>query len=80
MDWERKDEQSYQRRMCARMLSFSNGDLLALFDRSDGGGRRWAHWHTFSSLLYSRAMSRGIFLKVMLRLRRVSSETAHKSA
>ena len=40
MDWERKGEQSYQRRMCARMLSFSYGDLLALFDRSDGGGRR----------------------------------------
>ena len=39
MDWERKDEQSYQRRMCARMLSFSNGDLLAAFDRSDGGRR-----------------------------------------
>ena len=36
MDLERKGKQSYQGWMCARLLAFSNGDLQALFDRSDG--------------------------------------------
>ena len=40
MDLERKGKQSYQGWMCARMLAFSNGDLQALFDRSDGFYRR----------------------------------------
>ena len=36
MDLERKGKQSYQGWMSARLLAFSNGDLQALFDRSDG--------------------------------------------
>ena len=40
MDLERKGKQSYQGWMCARLLAFSNGDLQALFDRSDGFYRR----------------------------------------
>ncbi len=35
MDLERKGKQSYQGWMCARLLAFSNGDLQALFDRSN---------------------------------------------
>ena len=40
MDLERKGKQSYQGWMCARLLAFSNGDLQALFDQSDGFYRR----------------------------------------
>ena len=40
MDLERKGRQSYQGWMFARLLAFSNGDLQALFDRSDGFYRR----------------------------------------
>ena len=40
MDLERKGKQSYQGWMYARMLAFSNGDLQALYDRSDGFYRR----------------------------------------
>ena len=40
MDLERKGEQSYQGWMYARLLAFSNGDLQALYDRSDGFYRR----------------------------------------
>ena len=40
MDLERKGKQSYQGWMTARLLAFSNGDLQALFDRSDGFYRR----------------------------------------
>ena len=40
MDLERKDKQSYQGWMFARLLAFSNGDLQALYDRSDGFYRR----------------------------------------
>ena len=40
MDLERKGKQSYQGWMCAWLLAFSNGDLQALFDRSDGFYRR----------------------------------------
>ncbi len=40
MDLERKGKQSYQGWMCARLLAFSNGDLQALYDRSDGFYRR----------------------------------------
>ena len=40
MDLERKGKQSYQGWMCARLAAFSNGDLQALFDRSDGFYRR----------------------------------------
>ena len=40
MDLERKGKQSYQGWMCARLLAFSNGDLQALFDRSDGFYRK----------------------------------------
>ena len=40
MDLERKGTQSYQGWMFARLLAFSNGDLQALFDRSDGFYRR----------------------------------------
>ena len=40
MDLERKGKQSYQGWMCARLLAFSNGNLQALFDRSDGFYRR----------------------------------------
>ena len=36
MDLERKRTQSYQGWMYARLLAFSNGDLQALYDRSDG--------------------------------------------
>ena len=40
MDLERKGKQSYQGWMCARLLAFSNGNLQALFDHSDGFYRR----------------------------------------
>ena len=40
MDLERKRTQSYQGWMFARLLAFSNGDLQALYDRSDGFYRR----------------------------------------
>ena len=40
MDLERKGKQSYQGWMFVRLLAFSNGDLQALFDRSDGFYRR----------------------------------------
>lgn len=40
MDLERKSEQSYQGQMYVRFLAFSNGDLEALYDRSDGFYRR----------------------------------------
>lgn len=40
MDLERKGKQSYQGWMYARLMAFSNGDLQALFDRSDGFYRR----------------------------------------
>ena len=40
MDLERKRTQSYQGWMYARLLAFSNGDLQALYDRSDGFYRR----------------------------------------
>ena len=40
MDLERKGRQSYQGYMYARILSFSNGDLISLYDRSDGFFRR----------------------------------------
>ena len=40
MDLERKCKQSYQGWMYARLLAFSNGDLQALYDRSDGFYRR----------------------------------------
>ena len=40
MDLERKGKQSYQGWMFARLLAFSNGDLQALYDRSDGFYRR----------------------------------------
>ena len=40
MDLERKGRQSYQGWMYARLLAFSNGDLQALYDRSDGFYRR----------------------------------------
>ena len=40
MDLERKRTQSYQGWMVARLLAFSNGDLQALYDRSDGFYRR----------------------------------------
>ncbi len=40
MDLERKGKQSYQGWMFARLLVFSNGDLQALYDRSDGFYRR----------------------------------------
>lgn len=40
MDLEHKGKQSYQGWMCARLVAFSNGDLQALFDRSDGFYRR----------------------------------------
>ena len=36
MDLERKNKQSHQGWMYARFLAFSNGDLQALYDRSDG--------------------------------------------
>ena len=40
MDLERKGKQSYQGWMFARLMAFSNGDLPALYDRSDGFYRR----------------------------------------
>ena len=40
MDLERKNKQSYQGYMYARILAFSNGDLVSLYDRSDGFFRR----------------------------------------
>lgn len=40
MDLERKGKQSYQGFMYARILAFSNGDLVSLYDRSDGFFRR----------------------------------------
>ncbi|MBR6954364.1 MAG: DNA primase [Clostridia bacterium] len=40
MDLERKGKQSYQGWMYARILAFSNGDLVSLFDRSEGFFRR----------------------------------------
>lgn len=40
MDLERKKKQSYQGWMFCRLLAFSNGDLQALYDRSDGFYRR----------------------------------------
>ena len=40
MDLERKVKQSYQGWMFARLLAFRNGDLQALYDRSDGFYRR----------------------------------------
>lgn len=40
MDLERKSKQSHQGWMFARLLAFSNGDLQALYDRSDGFYRR----------------------------------------
>ncbi len=40
MDLERKGEQSYQGQMYVRFFAFSNGDLEALYDRSDGFYRR----------------------------------------
>ena len=40
MDLEKKGKQSYQGWMFARLLAFSNGDLQALYDRSDGFYRR----------------------------------------
>ena len=40
MDLERKNKQSHQGWMFARLLAFSNGELQALYDRSDGFYRR----------------------------------------
>ena len=40
MDLERKGKQSYQGWMYARLLAFSNGQLQALYDHSDGFYRR----------------------------------------
>ncbi len=40
MDLERKSKQSYQEWMFCRLLAFSNGDLQALYDRSNGFYRR----------------------------------------
>lgn len=40
MDLERKGQQSYQGYMYARILAFSNGDLVSLYDQSDGFFRR----------------------------------------
>lgn len=40
MDLERKGKASYQGWMTARIMAFSNGDLMSLFDRSDGFFRR----------------------------------------
>ncbi len=40
MDLERKGVQSYQGYMYARILAFSNGDLVSLYDQSDGFFRR----------------------------------------
>ncbi len=40
MDLEKKGEQSYQGEMYVRFLAFSNGDLQALYDHSEGFFRR----------------------------------------
>ena len=40
MDLERKDEQSYQGDIYVRFIAFSNGDLEALYDHSEGFFRR----------------------------------------
>lgn len=40
LDFERKGKQSYQGWMLCRLLAFSNGDLQALYDRSNGFYRR----------------------------------------
>ena len=40
MDLERKGRQSYQGYMYARLLAFSNGDLMSLYDHSEGFYRR----------------------------------------
>ena len=40
VDLERKGKQSYQGYVYARLLGFSNGNLQALYDRSDGFYRR----------------------------------------
>ena len=40
LDLERKGKQSYQGWLFSRLLAFSNGDLQALYDRSDGFYRR----------------------------------------
>ncbi len=40
MDLEKKNKQSFQGWMYARLLAFSNGDLQALYDHSDGFYRR----------------------------------------
>lgn len=40
MDLERKGKQSYQGWLFSRLLAFSNGNLQALYDRSDGFYRR----------------------------------------
>ena len=40
MDLERKGKQSYQGYMYSRILAFSNGDLVSLYDQSDGFFRR----------------------------------------
>ena len=40
MDLERKGKQNYQGWIFSRLLAFSNGDLQALYDRSDGFYRR----------------------------------------
>ena len=47
MDLERKGKQSYQGWMFARLLAFSNGDLQALYDRSDGFYRRQLHMFVY---------------------------------
>lgn len=40
MDLEKKEKQSYQAYMYVRIIAFSNGDLQALYDKSDGFYRR----------------------------------------
>ena len=40
MDLEKKGKQSYQGYMYVRIIAFSNGDLQALYDKSDGFYRR----------------------------------------
>ena len=44
MDLERKDEQSYQGDIYVRFIAFSNGDLEALYDHSEGFFRRHARF------------------------------------
>ena len=51
MDLERKGKQSYQGWMFARLLAFSNSDLQALYDHSDGFYRRQLVLTTKKSLL-----------------------------